>query len=133
MKVQLFLLADYANVSNDGKLNIMGVFQTINAVTFPALHPSMYLILSMVAELGESGQTRDITIKMMDADGQEQFVVTAKAELPDDTGLNMPEVNTIIQLRDVPFLKPGRHMFVLIVDKDHKAQLSLQVNQVHQG
>lgn len=130
MKVQLFLLADYASVSSDGKLNVMGIFRAINSSGFPTIHPSMYLVLSLVAELGEVGQERDITIKMMDADGKEQFSVTTKADLPESEDLGMPEVNSVIQLRDVPFPKPGPYMFVLIVDRDHKAQLSLQVNQV---
>ena len=129
MKVQLLLLADYASVSSDNKLNVMGVFRSINASNFPAKHSLMYLVLSMVAELGETGQTRTVIIKMLDADGKELLSITNEAELPDDE-VGMPEINMIVQLTDVLFIKPGPYMFVVIVDKDHKAQLSLQVNQV---
>ena len=46
MRVALGVLADYANVSAEGKLNIMGVFQIVNAVQFPHVHPQMHLVLT---------------------------------------------------------------------------------------
>jgi hypothetical protein len=36
MKVDLFLTADYANITGDGKLNVMGIFREINAFNFLA-------------------------------------------------------------------------------------------------
>lgn len=130
MRVQLLLLADYASISQDGKLNVMGIFRGINSTGFPTTHSVMYLVVSLVAELGEVGQIRDITIKLVDADGAEQFAVKGAADLKNEEGLLMPEVNTIIQLRDVTFQKPGPYAFVVMVDKDYKESLSLQVNQV---
>ena len=34
--MKMLLAADYANVTGDGKLNVMGVFREINALNFPA-------------------------------------------------------------------------------------------------
>jgi len=35
----LLLVADYANVTDNGKLNVMGIFQRLHAREFPARHP----------------------------------------------------------------------------------------------
>lgn len=45
MDVNLALLADYANVSQDGKLNIMGIFQEVNPPVLPFALPQMYLVM----------------------------------------------------------------------------------------
>jgi hypothetical protein len=42
--VTLAVLADYANVSQEGKLNILGVFQEVNPVAFPAGVPQMFVL-----------------------------------------------------------------------------------------
>jgi hypothetical protein len=44
MQVPLALLADHANVSAEGKLNLMGAFDVINARRFPAVHAQMHLV-----------------------------------------------------------------------------------------
>ena len=49
MDVTLALLADAANVSQDGKLNILGIFNGLGAAAFPATHPSMHLVLRFEA------------------------------------------------------------------------------------
>jgi len=55
MKLTLFLAADYANITREGKLNVMGIFNDIYARTFPARHSSMHLVAKLGAELGEYG------------------------------------------------------------------------------
>ena len=45
MHVKVALLADYSNVSREGKLNILGIFDTIYAPTFPTTHPHMQLVI----------------------------------------------------------------------------------------
>jgi hypothetical protein len=47
------LLADYANITADGKLNIMGVFGRMAATRIPATHPSLYLVARFEARVTE--------------------------------------------------------------------------------
>ena len=39
MEVKVALLADGANVSREGKLNLLGIFDTLFARSFPTTHP----------------------------------------------------------------------------------------------
>ena len=47
MELTLALLADYANISREGKLNIMGIFEQIFALSFPAVHAQLQLVLRL--------------------------------------------------------------------------------------
>ena len=65
MDVTLAVLADYANVSQDGKLNIMGIFQEVNPSEIPFVLPQMYLVLSLTAGPAEVGLARNIRIPLL--------------------------------------------------------------------
>ena len=130
MRPLLFLTADYANVTSDGKLNVMGIFKEINAYTFPARHSSMHLVAKLAAELGEYEQTRNITVILIDADGKRIMELSGPFNVPKAEGGKKPEVNIILELKDIVFPSPGRYEFVLLVDKDQKDELTLYVNQI---
>lgn len=130
MRPLLFLVADYANITREGKLNVMGIFNDIYAHNFPARHSSMHLVAKLGAELGEYGQTRDFTVKLLDEDGNQIMDVSGQFQVPKGERGRKPEVNIILELKDVVFPKPGAYQFVILVDKDHKGELSLYVNQL---
>src|SRR5205807_2768216 len=70
MEVTLALLADAANVTPEGKLNILGTFDIIYASKFPHVHPSMVLVIRFTAKRAEFGRKRPIEINLMDEDGK---------------------------------------------------------------
>ena len=46
MKILMMVTADYASIEpQTGKLNIIGVFNQINAQEFPTSHRRMYLVI----------------------------------------------------------------------------------------
>jgi hypothetical protein len=49
MHVNLAVLCDAANVSREGKLNILGEFDSIHASSFPLTYPTMVLVVRMEA------------------------------------------------------------------------------------
>jgi hypothetical protein len=130
MKLLLFLAADYANITREGKLNVMGIFNDINCSQFPARHSAMHLVAKLGAELGEYGQARDFTVKLVDADGKPIFDLSGQFQVPKGGQGRKPEVNLILELKDIVFPKEGIYEFVLLIDKDHKGELSLYVNKV---
>ncbi len=86
MKLLLLLAADYANVTGDGKLNVMGIFREVNALNFPVRHPSMHLVVKLGAELGEYGETRNLAVKLLDADGNEIMSLSGQVNIPKAVG-----------------------------------------------
>ena len=129
MKILLLQAADYANVTRDGKLNIMGIFSEINAPNFPARHPSMHLVIKIGAELGEFNQTRMLVVNLQDADGNETMNLSGPIAIPQIEGGRIPEINAILELKDIVFPKPGPYRFIVLVDKDYKDDLTIYVNK----
>ena len=68
MKTLVFLTADFANLTGDNKLNIMGVFNQIFAQKFPARHPQFHLVIKLGLELGEEPKDRKLTIYLVGED-----------------------------------------------------------------
>jgi len=130
MKLLLFLAADYANITREGKLNVMGIFNDVYSYQFPARHSSMHLVAKLGAELGEYGQARDFTVKLLDADGNPIFDLSGQFQIPKGEQGRKPEVNLILELKDIVFPTEGVYQFVLLVDRDHKGELSLYVNKL---
>ncbi|MEL7643129.1 MAG: hypothetical protein AAGU25_03365 [bacterium] len=129
MEIVTFLAADYANIADHGKLNVMGIFANIYAQIFPAQHPSMFLVIKLRPQLGEYGKERKITILLQDADGKELLSLSNDIKIPEVNQGNIPEVNAILQFNNIVFAKPGVYRFVLLVDKDHKGALDIHVSQ----
>lgn len=129
MEVVLLLAADHANVAQTGKLNVMGIFNDINAPTFPVRHPAMHLVVKLAAELGEFSQQRRVTVKLLDEDGVEMVNLGQDINLPIRAGARRPEFNFIMELRDLVFPRPGVYEFAVYVDKDFKRSLPIYVHE----
>ena len=64
MELSFMLAADYANVTNNGKLNVMGIFSSINATKFPVKHPQMYIIAQLRVGPAEYGRNFTLELKL---------------------------------------------------------------------
>ncbi len=129
MELLVLLVADYASVDEKRKLNVMGIFNNIYALKFPARHPEMYVIVKLAAYPGEYGEKREITVKLLDEDANEELVNWSREIVIQEAppGQNA-EINNILTVRDVIFKKPGTYEFLVLVDKDLKGSLPLYLN-----
>lgn len=129
MDLTVLLLADYANVAERGKLNVMGIFGTLYSKKFPARHPEMHLITKLSARPAEYDTTHKLTIKLLNEDATQVIVNWSRdLQVPHGTGENV-EINQILRLTDLVFPGPGRYQFSVMVDNDEKGVLSLLVMQ----
>ena len=131
MQLLTILAADYANIAEGGKLNVMGIFTIIYAKSFPVVHPSMFLVVKMSPDFTEYGQERKLTITLVDEDGKlEVAKITGDIQVPMSVGGNKPEINLTVDLKGLVFPKPGRYQFSVLVDKDFKGSLAIDVIQI---
>ncbi len=128
--VRLAVLADYANVSQDGKLNIMGIFQEVNPPFLPFPMPQMYLVLSFSAGPAEFGTDRNLRVVLLHSDGQEILELEAQMRVPTS---NRPGsrayINEAVGLAGVMFEQGGDYAFSILVGDDEKATVPLHVNE----
>ena len=59
MRVTLAVLADYANISQEGKLNILGIFDRIAVAEVPTSLPQMHFIMRLEAHAAERDRSVD--------------------------------------------------------------------------
>jgi hypothetical protein len=129
VQVKLALLADYANVTGDGKLNILGIFDRINLVQVPAVHPQMHLILRLEAHAAERDRSHKIEIRLHDPDGATIFEVNGDI-VPHGEGAHPVSTNQILTLNNLQLEKIGAYKFVVFVNNDLKTELPLHVEFV---
>jgi hypothetical protein len=127
MEVSLALLADCANVSQDGKLNIMGVFNMLGASSYPVAHPQMYLVLCFEATRAEEGKTKPVEIQLADSDGNKLFALNLNLVVPQGLPGAPIRMNHILALNGTRFPKPGDYAFNVLIADDQKATVELKL------
>jgi len=127
MEVKTILLADYANISREGKLNVLGIFQEISAANFPAIHPQMQLVILWETSKAESGRQKEMEIQLRDADGGKMLSLNAEFTIPDGPSGRRIKGQHIIGLNMVKFEKPGTHAFHVLVGGDDKGSILFEV------
>ena len=127
MDVSLAVIADAANVTRDGKLNILGVFNTIYSSAFPTVHSQMQLIVRFLASPAERGTQHKTAIKLLDMDGSELIGLAGTVAVPQRSGIEEIGVYSIIDLRNVAFARAGDYSFRILIDDNEKATVPLKL------
>lgn len=129
MEVKLKALADFASVTSEGKLNIMGIFDEINPPALPFVLPLLHLVISYDAGPAEFDMERSARVVLLTADGQalvslEQPVRIPRPERPGARA----QVNQIVALAGITLDRPGDYSFAILIDNDEKAAIPFHVN-----
>ena len=70
MHVSFALFADAANLSQEGKLNILGVFDALQVATLPAIHPRAHLVVHLKGSGVDMG-SHTVSFRWLSPSGQE--------------------------------------------------------------
>src|SRR5947208_16263370 len=70
MQVSFALFADAANLSQEGKLNVLGVFDALQVATLPALHPRATLVVHLKGSVEDVGSHR-VSLQWLSPSGSE--------------------------------------------------------------
>lgn len=127
VKVALALLADYANVSREGKLNILGIFDRVNAQNLPAIHPQMQLIMTLEADRGDADKEHKIEIELIDADGTKLFSIGGSLRFGPPPPGEQVRINHIIQLNNLQFNHFGTYEFKILMNNEVRGSIPLSV------
>jgi len=131
VEVTFLQVADYANITKDDKLNVMGLFSNISVNAFPSVHPEMYLVAQLRASAAEYGRQIKLSVKLLNEDATEQLVgFEAPMTVPTGQRGQPMTMNITLRLVNTQFASPGTYEFSLLIDNDVKATLALDVNIV---
>lgn len=124
MDVTLAVCCDAANVSREGKLNLLGIFNSIHAAEFPCTHPHLALVLRVEARLGEEG-TYPLEIKLVDEDGQQLFDIGGQLSLQGAEPGRPMTAQTIMDINNLQLPRPGTYAFEIFLDGHHSRSVAI--------
>lgn len=129
MNIQTAVLCDAATDDN-GKLNLLGAFDTIYARELPAIHPQCAVALRVTFLAGDEGK-RQLKLNFVDADGRAimpPIEIPVEVALPDD--MHFGTRNFIINIQQLKFETPGLFSMDLSLDGQLQANIPLLVKHV---
>lgn len=134
MEITLGVLADYASVSQEGKLNIMGIFSEINPPMFPFALPIMYLVLVFEAGPAEFDTDKTMKVALLDAEGKQILGIEQPLRVPQSKRPGTRVImNSIIGLAGARFDHAGDYAFSVLVGGEEKKSVLLHVNELVKG
>jgi Family of unknown function (DUF6941) len=119
VRTTLGAIADEATVGAGDKLDVQGVFDTIFAESFPAIHARMVLVVRLQLEPRDDARERRVRVRLVDERGRRLFEQTARLEVGRVLPGHLPATNLICQLRNTTFHGPGRYHFLIDADRSH--------------
>lgn len=123
MILRYAILADFANVTNDGKVNIFGVMDRIFSQQFPAVHRAMFLVMSLESEHEDDEQKRAIDVQLIDPDAQ----IISRIQGQIEFGAGKQILNQIHVFQDVMFKSAGAYQFNIFFDEALKKTVDLEL------
>jgi hypothetical protein len=129
MNIQVAVLCDAATDDN-GKLNLLGAFDTIYAPQMPAVHPQCAVALRATFQPGDEG-TRKLRLNFINADGRsimQPIEMPAPVTLPDDA--HFLTRNFIVNIQQLRFEEPGLYSVDVLLDGQSHASIPLLVKLV---
>jgi hypothetical protein len=129
MEIQVAALCDSA-VDYEGKLCLLGAFDTIVAATLPAIHPQCSVALRIMFRKEEEG-THLVRVMFVDEDGRSivpPMETAFEVTLPDD--LFFSTRNLILNLQQLPFARKGAYSIDVSCDGRQLASIPLQIRLV---
>ena len=126
MHVAFALFADAANLSQEGKLNILGVFDALQVGTLPALHPRATLVVHLKGSPADVGNHR-VSLQWLSPSGNELWSSAGElgiaAPPPGVIEMDFPLVAHL----DLPLDVPGSYLMRVGLDGQTCAEIPIQV------
>ena len=130
MNIQVAVLCDAATDDN-GKLNLLGAFDTIYTQQLPAIHPQCSIALRVTFFNGDEGK-HDLQLNFVDADGHSiaKFPpLPVEVTLPED--MHFGTRNFVVNLQQLKFDSTGLYSIDISLDDQPQASIPLLVRHHH--
>ncbi|HZE09046.1 MAG TPA: hypothetical protein VE110_09865 [Gemmatimonadaceae bacterium] len=127
MHISFAVFADAANLSQEGKLNILGVFDAVQVAGLPTMHPRTHFVVRLKAD-GEDAGTHKLTFRWVSPLDEELWSSSGEmnvAAAPNPVfELDLP----IIAVVDLPLNMTGQYTMQVALDGQPTASARLIVN-----
>jgi hypothetical protein len=126
MQVTFALFADAANLSQEGKLNILGVFDALQVATLPAIHPRAHLVVHLKGGSLDVG-THSVGLRWLNPSGQKLWESSGELNVgAPPNGVSEMDLPLIAQI-DLPMDAAGGYLMSIDIDGTHTIDVPVQV------
>ena len=120
------LFADAANLSQEGKLNILGVFDALQVATLPAVHPRAHLVVHLKGGSLDIGAHR-VLLRWLNPQGHELWSSSGELNVGvPPAGTQEMDLPLIAQI-DLPIDAVGAYLMTIAIDDQHTTEVPVQV------
>jgi hypothetical protein len=127
MKTELFTLCDFAQEQN-GKLTIVGTFDTIVSRNFPNAHPQLSIVIRLRFDLWEFG-THSFKIETRNLDGEMNLEPVIGRLTVKGAGNATAVSHLVYSITNLKFKSSGVINFILYIDDKEITSIPLYLRQ----
>ena len=131
MHIAFALFADAANLSQEGKLNILGVFDAVQVGTLPSIHPRATVVVRLKGTPADAGQ-HVLAMRWINPRGDELWNSVGHVDVgTPPMGVTEMDLPLIASL-DLPLDVAGTYTLRIALDDTISAELPLVVRPLAQ-
>ena len=126
MHIAFALFADAANLSQEGKLNILGVFDAVQVAQLPSVHPRACLVVRLKGTPADAGQHL-VQMRWLNPRGEELWNSSGQVDVgTPPMGITEMDLPLIASL-DLPLDVAGTYTLHIALDDTVSTELPLMV------
>jgi hypothetical protein len=125
MHVSFALFADAANLSLEGKLNVLGVFDAVQVSALPTVHRRATLVVHLKGDGHDVGMHR-LTLRWLNPGGQELWQSQGEVQVqaaPENGAITVPVIAAV----DLPLDMAGSYTMHVVLGEGSAATVPLHV------
>jgi hypothetical protein len=128
--ISFAVFADAANLSQEGKLNVLGIFDALHVAGFPSVHPRAHFVLRFKGTQSDVGK-HSLIFRWINPQGSELWQSAGELQLDAgqsttlDTGFEMDL--PVIAVVDLPLDVPGQYAMHIDLDQTPVSRVALVV------
>jgi uncharacterized protein DUF6941 len=127
MHISFAVFADAANLSQEGKLNILGVFDAVQVAGLPTIHPRTHFVVRLKANGDDTGQHK-LTFRWLSPFEEELWSSTGEMSVAPSPNPMFEVDLPIIAVVDLPLNVTGQYTMQVTLDGEVTATARLLVN-----
>ena len=127
MHISFAVFADGANLSQEGKLNVLGVFDALQVGGFPSLHPRTHFVLRLKGTVEDTG-AHTLTFNWVNPSGEVLWSSDGEMNVAPGPNPAMEMDLPIIAVIDLPLNMPGLYTMQVSLGGELTAEVRLHVS-----
>lgn len=115
MHISFAVFADAANLSQEGKLNVLGIFDALHVSGFPSLHPRAHFVVRLKGTSADVGAHR-LAFHWTNPSDTELWTSTGELQVEGGPSMSLEMDLPIIAVVDLPLDSPGQYTMSVVLD-----------------